>query len=800
MATISGANNEKIFSLKKWGGLNEAPDGDTRLKLGEASKMVNWKITRDGNLKRRPGMEVVAGLCDYYRLDRENDISSITEDITELLNEDGEIQIYESASVMTPPGKVTLTNGGVEIVNGVLKASGLSITDGVLSIRNEDDESIIAIHDGVLSVEGSLPPMKVEELAEFLSGLDAGEYYYIAYHDVVYALNGHSIVTNGNKTLLYGYVLSATGMADGEPVTDLKVQGLWSGLVAGKEVLLAACNGAIWSLYDADTDSIVYTRLTGNFEMDGRVAFFPFDGKVYILTGHEYLVYDGEEIRTVVGYRPVVADAISPKLDDDGNTASGWLTGEYVNKLNGLRRVWISPDGEEGHDTFPLPEGAWIIPEREDPDEQKEQERMPRPAGALISLDWIRNRETNSKAEIQWISGTTSYEIILDGINYTVSLNMSKGWVTFNPQLPKSENVYEIAYTVENTLRDQVIHNRFAEIFSGPTDNMVWIYGDGTNRALYSGMDEDGLPRADYFPDQYEVHVGDGNTPITSMVRHYGDLVCYKTDSTWALTQTVMELATQIQTIQVNCTPVNRDKGNVAPGQVRLVDNNPVTASGHELYHWVNSSYYTSTLSRDERQARRISDRIQSSIKDFDLAEAVMWDDNDNQEFYLCWNGIALIWNYATDTWYRYENFDAVAMCSFHGEVIFGTSKGLVTRLTSSAITDMGEPIHAEWVSGALDFNAANMRKYSSALWVGLKPVDNTSVSVCVQTDRKNTFKDKIVSSEKAKVDGESFMVKTKIKAKKFVFYRLMLEADDYQPAVTVTDIEIRVRQTGYAK
>jgi hypothetical protein len=112
----------------------------------------------------------------------------------------------------------------------------------------------------------------------------------------------------------------------------------------------------------------------------------------------------------------------------------------------------------------------------------------------------------------------------------------------------------------------------------------------------------------------------------------------------------------------------------------------------------------------------------------------------------------------------------------------------------------MGEPIHAEWVSGALDFNAANMRKYSSALWVGLKPADGTSVNVCVQTDRKNTFKDKVVSSDKAKVAGESFMVKTKIKAKKFVFYRLMLEVDDYQPAVTVTDIEIRVRQTGYAK
>lgn len=770
MATVSGVTNEKIFSLKKWGGLNEAPDGDTRLKLGEASKMVNWKITRDGNLKRRPGMEFIAGLCESYRLDIADDISPITEDITEILNDDELIQVYRTASVMSPPGKVTLSNSGLEIVNGVLKAPGLSITDGVLSIPD------LVIQNGVLSVEGSLAPMTVDELAELLDELGTDEYLYLSYKDKAFGLNGHSLVSSGGKTMLYGYELSATGMAGGEPVTDLAVQGLWNGLVAGKEMLLAACNGKIWSMYDADTDQIVCTQLTSNLEMDGRVVFFPFDGKVYILTGHEYLVYDGEEIRVVSGYRPVVADAISPKLDDDGNTASGWLTGGLVNKLNGMRRVYISPDTVTGDQVFPLPEGM------------------------ILSLDWIKDRATEETAHIEWTAGVTSYTITLGEDSYTVSIDTDKGWVTFTPALPKGENTYEIAYTVVNTLRDQVVHNRFAEIFSGPTDNMVWIYGDGTNRALYSGMDDDGLPCAEYFPDQYEVHVGDSNTPITSMVRHYGDLVCYKTDSTWALTQTVMELATQIQTIQVNCTPVNRDKGNVAPGQVRLVDNNPVTASGHELYQWVNSSYYTSNLSRDERQAQRLSDRIQSSIKDFDLSEAVMWDDNDNQEFYLCWNGIALVWNYATDTWYRYENFDVTVMCSFHGEVVFGTSKGLVTRVTPEANTDMGEPIHAEWVSGALDFNAANMRKYSSALWVGLKPADGTSVNVCVQTDRKNTFKDKAVSSDKAKVAGESFMVKAKIKAKKFVFYRLMLEADDYQPAVTVTDIEIRVRQTGYAK
>jgi len=70
MATVTGATNEKVYSINKWLGLNEHPDGDTNLRMGEAAKLVNWKITRDGNLKRRPGLEFFAGLSEAYEIDR----------------------------------------------------------------------------------------------------------------------------------------------------------------------------------------------------------------------------------------------------------------------------------------------------------------------------------------------------------------------------------------------------------------------------------------------------------------------------------------------------------------------------------------------------------------------------------------------------------------------------------------------------------------------------------------------------------------------------------------------------------
>ena len=47
---------EKIFTVDKFLGLNEAADGTSELKLGEASKMENFYVTDDYNLKTRPGI------------------------------------------------------------------------------------------------------------------------------------------------------------------------------------------------------------------------------------------------------------------------------------------------------------------------------------------------------------------------------------------------------------------------------------------------------------------------------------------------------------------------------------------------------------------------------------------------------------------------------------------------------------------------------------------------------------------------------------------------------------------------
>ena len=619
MATISGSTNEKVFSIQKWLGLNEHPDGDTRLKMGEASEMVNFRITKDGNLKRRPGLSLV------------------------------------------------------------------------------------------------------EELRS---------------------------------------------------TEDTPVTGMWSGYVGGKETMLAACDGHLWKLYDDDTDTFVKTSI-GEVNTTKGVTFFPFDNKVYILNGFEYYVYDGTTLTTVVGYDPLIMIAIGPldtKSSEEGDfdTASeaGTTTGEYVNRLIPKRRVWISPDGDAEHNSYQLPEKD------------------------LKSIDYVKNLATGELVISGWTGDATT------------------GKVTFSIELIRSVNSHEIGYTAKSheddadipDYRSQVTSNLYAELFSGTTDTRIFIYGDGTNRALYSGMDYDGMPRADYFPDLYDVHIGDSNTPITQMIRHYSNLIAYKTNESWSLEHGIVELATEDLTPAIYAVPVNREIGNVSPGMVRLVDNNPITAFGGNLYQWVNSSWRSANLSRDERQAKRISDRVQKTIQSIDLPNALMWDDNDNHEFYVVQDGTALVLNYVTDTWYVYTGIDAVRMCNFQGELFVGTSTGKILKFVELADSDEGEVIEAKWKSGAMDFGTGYMRKFSSMMWVGMKPAEGTSVDVTLLTDRKSTFKDKIVSSTKAKIPGEPFMTKIKLKAKKFAFYHLIFEVKDKQPPVTITNVDIRVRTTGYVR
>ena len=67
MATISTKDDSKVFTIKKFLGLNESNDGDTQLKLGEASVLKNFEITNEYHLRVRPGYNTLHAFTGAVR-------------------------------------------------------------------------------------------------------------------------------------------------------------------------------------------------------------------------------------------------------------------------------------------------------------------------------------------------------------------------------------------------------------------------------------------------------------------------------------------------------------------------------------------------------------------------------------------------------------------------------------------------------------------------------------------------------------------------------------------------------------
>ena len=78
----------------------------------------------------------------------------------------------------------------------------------------------------------------------------------------------------------------------------------------------------------------------------------------------------------------------------------------------------------------------------------------------------------------------------------------------------------------------------------------------------------------------------------------------------------------------------------------------------------IDKVYYNGTYSvignytlYDERQAKRISDRVWKTLQSFDLRQTYCWDDNDRKEWYCVYGGTAIVHNYGLNVWYLYTNF-----------------------------------------------------------------------------------------------------------------------------------------------
>jgi len=562
-------------------------------------------------------------------------------------------------------------------------------------------------------------------------------------------LMGEASVMRNFRITREGHLQLRAGYAVKHQLGTGAVRCLWSGYVQSEHVFLAVCDGHLWRIDGEEAEDCGALN-------DGHAFVFGFGRKAYILAGGEYYAWDGEGLAVVEGYIPLTVVACSP--EGSGTTL------EPVNSLTTKRRQRFSPDGTET--VFHLAE---------------------------TNISSVLAVERNDGVELPaWTANT------------------AEGTVTFSEAPAAGTDCMIVTYDAGGKgNRAAVCGMKFAELYGGTSDDRVFLYGDGTHNALYSDIGEDGVPSAEYFPELNVLGAGSANTPITGMLRHFSRLLVFKTDGAFSASSSTVTLADGSTTAAFYLTPVQRDTGNDAPGQVRLVYNNPRSVSGAAVYEWKSSSGY---MTLDERVVKRLSQRVEATLQKWDLSKTVTFDDNYNMEWYLFHEGEAVVHNYENDTWYYFNNLPVACMERHGDEIYFGTSDGCIMHFSHAYRSDEGGEIDAYWESGAMDFDTGWRLKYLSDVWVGIEPEMHGRVTASIRTDMKSGYQEKVIASglaSFASVNFAHFSFNTnrepktrrmKVKAKKFTFATLIFSSKSAASTATVLEADMKIRYTGNVK
>ena len=148
---------------------------------------------------------------------------------------------------------------------------------------------------------------------------------------------------------------------------------------------------------------------------------------------------------------------------------------------------------------------------------------------------------------------------------------------------------------------------------------------------------------------------------------------------------------------------MNRSVGNCALGQAVLVENRPRTLDARSVIEWLGTA--SASYNGDERNAQRVSQRVDRTIRSFDLASAKAFYDKYAHEYYVIGpDGTALVYGVDCDAWYIYTSFAARCLINYKDELYFGTARRLPQALLrdyrstrASPSTRAGSP--APWTS-----------------------------------------------------------------------------------------------------
>ena len=480
------------------------------------------------------------------------------------------------------------------------------------------------------------------------------------------------------------------------------VNGIWYGEINGQKSFIAHGGTKIYKFtalgFEVIKEEVNNAKSSAFFMRSSDDT-----GKIYILTGKEFLEYDGETVKNVAddGYVPTILISRNP-------TGGGTLY-ESVNLISGKRTESFL--GNDTDKTYQLS------------------------ANKIDSID---------KVEVLNDSGEK-----VATTEYTVDLTTGK--VTFTsakkPIVTGQDNVF-ITYTktVEG-YADRINKCTISDLYGLGGSNRVFLSGNPDYKAYDWYSD---IFRPNYFPDlnysivgtsdtaimgyqrlgKYQMILKEDNQQDSTVFQRYGTL-----NDDGSVTFSVEQGVAGIGAVSKYCFGMLADEPLFLSRQgIQAITSNNILA---------------------ERTIRNRSFFVDSYLtKESNLQNAVACEWNNF--FVLCVNGVAYVLDGKNKSYkerstasydYNYEcyywtNIPAICLLSIAGELYFGTEDGKICKFNTDIggvlkYNDDGKPIVASWATKNDDDDAPHLYKSMTkkGCLVTIKPYARSSGTIYVCKD-----------------------------------------------------------------
>lgn len=517
-------------------------------------------------------------------------------------------------------------------------------------------------------------------------------------------------------------------------------------------------------------------KLRDSLKDDYSTSFY-MANKLYILTGAQYLVYDGSSVKNVSddAYTPTTRYGMKP-------TGSGTAY-EKVNLLSPWRYNKFTGDGES----------------------------------KVYQLD-VKDLDDGKTVTVK-VDGTE----LKTG---DFSVDYKAGKITFDtaPKKPANglDNV-EIKFCKTSKLKDStekaeslILNCTICTTYGVSTEDRVFVTGNPKHPATeyYSGLGD-----PSYFPDINFVEVGSADWPILNYLKFQGDLVIVKEHNAQEYTvwHQSGELLNGMAAFPLR--PGVAGIGAVAKRGAQQLLDDAMFLTPRGVFARVNSV----ALAKVEQGVKCRSNRINRDIlsrTDLKDAVSVVWDGY----FILCFPATGEC--FVADSnqpqsnggyeWYYWKNIPARVFAQETGVLWFGTSDGRLCRLNNDvtdkegniqmdAYNDDGQPIEWVWATKMDDFGNIGMFKNLTkrGCVIQFKTAVQSSCDIYLRTEKDFGVKKRSESLRQLdfeQLDFEKWTFNTlpnnirslKSKVKKFQQLQVILKGKELDEAFGVLEIVLR--------